>query len=128
MLLALLAACSMAPETPSPPAKATEKPVNPFKMKASTSTVEGGTRVELTVRTPGGDLPVQAAGLDGIVATLDGAPAVVTDASFEPGMHGCKVAFTVQGTGVLGLGGTLSLLNPDGTAWATLELENAAVD
>lgn len=129
MLALWMFACTPSSETAvSPTPEPAEAAVPSFKLEAVATPADGRTRVDLRVRTPGGDLPVQAASLEQITATLDGAPAPVLDARFEPGAHGGKAVFWLEGSGAVALDGRLVLLNRDGSAWATLPLAQTPVN
>lgn len=123
-MLVFLAACTVS-HPPAPELR--EEIAHPFNVEATTAPEEGRTRVTVRVRSPGGELPVLAASLDRITATLDGVAAPVLDRRFEPGAHGCTVTFQVEGTGDVSVGGELALLNLDGSVWATLPLRDVAL-
>lgn len=99
-----------------------KSPMSAFKLTGYTETTDGMTRVVLNLRTPGGDMAVQKAKLEDVVATVGGASVEVSDVTIKPLMTGCKVIFVLPGKGEVRLTGVVALQNADGSIWATVPL------
>ena len=93
-----------------------------FQLTGYAVPADAETRVVLTLRTPGGDLPVQNATLDAVEATVGGIYVQPREVLVTPKMTGCEVHFTLPSVGEVALAGSLTLRNPDGSVWASVPM------